>query len=86
MPEISRFLGIVIYMHFNDHNPPHFHVKYGNNKAIIKIDNLGIIEGYLPPRVLSLVIEWASIHKKELLDNWNRIISIGKFNKIDPLT
>jgi hypothetical protein len=28
MPELSRFLGIIVYMYFNDHNPPHFHVEY----------------------------------------------------------
>ena len=60
MPEISRFLGIVIYMHFNDYNPPHFHVKYCEHKAIINID------GFLPPKVLSLVVEWVSIHQKKL--------------------
>ena len=52
MPEISRFLGILIYMHFNDHNPPHFHAKYGNFKVIIAIDNLAIIEGNMPPKAL----------------------------------
>jgi len=85
MPEISRFLGIVIYMHFNDHNPPHFHVKYGTFTAIISINNFSVIEGNLPPRVLALVIEWASIHTQELSDNWNEIIATGKFNKIQPL-
>ena len=64
MPEISCSLGIVIYMHFNDHNPPHFHAKYGNFKAIIAIDNLAIIEGNMPPKALALLMEWASIHKK----------------------
>ena len=85
MPEISRFLGIIIYMHFNDHNPPHFHAKYGDFKVIIAIDNLAIIEGSMPPKALSLVMEWASINKKELLNNWNKIIKTGKFNKIKPL-
>jgi hypothetical protein len=85
MPEISRFFGIIIYMHFNDHNPPHFHVKYGDYKAIIDINNFGIIEGNLPPKALSIVVEWASGHKQELLNNWNEIIATGKFNKIKPL-
>jgi len=85
MPEISRFLGIVIFMHFNDHNPPHFHAKYGNQKAIIGIEDLSLIEGNLPPRVLALVVEWASLHQKELLKNWNGLIETGKFKKIKPL-
>jgi len=86
MPEISRFLGIVIYMHFNDHNPPHFHVKYGTHVAVININNFSVIEGNSPPRVLALVIEWASLHGQELLSNWNELIATGKFNKIQPLT
>lgn len=45
MPEISRFLGIVIYMYFNEHNPPHFHAEYNEFKASISIENLGLIEG-----------------------------------------
>ena len=86
MPEISRFFGIVIYMYFNDHNPPHFHVQYEKYRATIGINNLGIIEGSLPPKALSLVIEWASIHQKELLKNWKSIKKIGEFDKIKPLT
>jgi hypothetical protein len=38
MPEISRFLGIVVTMYDGDHPPPHFHVRYGNFKAVISID------------------------------------------------
>lgn len=85
MPEICRFLGIVIYMYFNDHNPPHFHVKYGKYRATIHIENLGIVDGNLPSRVHSLVVEWASLNQKELMDNWTNLIKIGTFNKIKPL-
>ena len=34
MPEISRFLGMVIYMYFNDHNPTRFGVRYKNFRAV----------------------------------------------------
>ena len=57
MPEISRFLGIVITMYFNDHNPPHFHVRYEEYRALVGIEPLELREGRLPPRVLGLVIE-----------------------------
>ena len=33
MPEISRFLGIVIKMFYNDHDPAHFHAVYGDYEA-----------------------------------------------------
>ena len=70
MPEISRFFGIVIAMFFDDPNPPHFHARYGNSKVAIRIDDFAVLEGFLPPRVMGLVMEWASIHKKELLQEW----------------
>lgn len=50
MPEISRFLGIIIQMFFNDHNPSHFHADYGNDSAALDIATLKILEGHLPPQ------------------------------------
>ena len=47
MPEISRFYGIVITMFFSEHNPPHFHVRYMEHRALIDIAN-GTITGSLP--------------------------------------
>jgi len=85
MPELSRFLGIVVFMYFNDHNPPHFHVEYGDHQASIAIENLSVLEGGLPSRVLGYVIEWASLHRKELMDDWDMIKSTGKYFKIEPL-
>jgi hypothetical protein len=85
VPEISRFLGIVITMYFNDHNPPHFHVRYENFRAIVGIEPIELREGKLPPRVLGLVIEWAEMHQHELLQNWTTLVTEGKFQRIAPL-
>ncbi len=85
MPEISRFLGIIIAMYYKDHNPPHFHVRYNDYKAIISIKELSILEGKLPPKVLGLVIEWASTHQKDLLEDWSLAQSFAKLKKIPPL-
>ena len=85
MPEICRFLGIVIYMYFDEHNPPHFHAKYNEYKASIEIDNLSILKGELPPRVLSLIAEWGMMYRNELFDNWNSLKNNGKFKKVKSL-
>ncbi|MGZ5008706.1 MAG: DUF4160 domain-containing protein [Methylobacter sp.] len=85
MPEISRFLGIVIYMYFNEHNPPHFHAEYNEFRVSIAIENLGLIEGKLPSKAMSLVVEWAQEHQEELLANWNSIKETGNYHKIEPL-
>ena len=57
MPQISYFFGIKILMHYNDHNPPHFEAWYNDYRASIDIQTYGLMAGYLPPKVLSLVIE-----------------------------
>jgi len=85
MPEISRFLGIVIKMFFEDHHPPHFHAEYGESEALIDISSMSVFAGRLPPRVVGLVIEWASLHQQELLANWERAQAQQVLRKIDPL-
>ena len=81
MPEITRFLGIVITMYFDEHDPPHFHVRYNEYRASVDIRTLNIIVGSLPAKVRGLVLEWAELHKDELLSMWNS----KDFHKIEPL-
>jgi len=86
MPEVSRFFGIVITMFYKDHSPPHFHAKYAESRALISIEGLTVIRGNLMPRALALVIEWASMHKNELLENWELARRQAPLNPIEPLT
>ena len=85
MPEISRFYGIIIKMHFDDHTPPHFHAKYGEHEALLNINTLGIIAGSLPPKALGLVTEWATIYKENLLAVWEKAKNFEPLEKIPPL-
>ena len=72
-------------MFYNEHNPPHFHAQYGEYNCCIDINTLGVIEGSLPARALGLVVEWAILHKEELLDNWQRIEQQKPMVNITPL-
>lgn len=83
MPVISRFYGMVIKMYLlgKEHNPPHFHVIYGEYNCVIDIQSLDVIEGDLPKKGLNLVLEWASQYQSELLDIWNT----QTFKKLPPL-
>jgi len=72
MPVLSRFLGMVVLMYYNDHDPPHFHVRYGKHQALLGIRDLRLLAGSLPPRALGLVIEWASRYREELWAHWER--------------
>ncbi|KXB09224.1 hypothetical protein AKJ60_00655 [candidate division MSBL1 archaeon SCGC-AAA385M11] len=81
MPEIARFLGIIISMYFDEHEPPHFHVRYNEYRAAVSIRELNVIAGFLPAKVRGIVQEWAELHQKELLDMW----TTKEFHKIKPL-
>jgi hypothetical protein len=86
MPEISRFFGIIIRMYFGDHNPPHFHAIYQEASAEYDIVTLKVIGGNLPARAHALVLEWASMHREELLEDWRLASEMKEVKKIAPLT
>jgi Domain of unknown function (DUF4160) len=85
MPEISRFLGIMIYIRYNEHNPPHFDAEYEKYNAVFLINELKMIKGKLPPRVKSLILEWADLHRDELMIDWNLAQKCEPLNKIKGL-
>ena len=84
MPEISRFLGVVITMYNNDHLPPHFHARYSGYEITININN-GVVEGKFPKRALKHVLEWYELHQDELAENWDLAQGHRPTRKIPPL-
>ena len=85
VPEISRFFGIIIRMYFGDHDPPHFHAFYGEYVAVIGIESIEVIAGKLPHRAVSMAIEWAALHQRELMENLRRLHEDESARKIPPL-
>ena len=85
MPEISRFFGISIRMYYDDHNPPHFHAIYGGAEAEIGIDPVALLRGSFHRRALGMVIEWAAVRQRDLLDNWELLHRDQTPRRIDPL-
>lgn len=84
MPRISIFLGIVIYMYYDDHNPPHFHALYDGVEATLDMDG-NMLGGDIAPRAQKLIKEWSLIHRTELMDNWQRAREDKSLNWIEPL-
>lgn len=85
MPEISRFLGIVIAMYYNDHAPPHSHAMYGNREARVSIESGAVLSGSLPTRAMRLVLEWLGLHRAELVEDWHRAEQRRPLIRIEPL-
>ena len=72
-------------MNYNDHPPPHFHVRYGEQRVLMSIDTFTVLRGQLSPRVLGLVVEWAAQHRAELTENWNLAVRQQPLRPIDPM-
>ena len=85
MPTISMFYGIMIQMFWNDHAPPHFHALYSEFEVIIDIRTLEVIKETMPRRALTLVLEWASLHRAELMEDWILCEQNQMPKKISPL-
>ena len=85
MPEISIFYGIRITMHWDEHDPPHFHVEYADYNASVDIVKSQIVRGALPGKQLKLVLAWCEIHKDELMQNWELARDMKPINRINPL-
>lgn len=84
MPELSRFLGIVIYMYYRDHPPAHFHAIYGDFEITVEIES-GTVNGKFPRRALNLVLEWYQLHRSELMVNWTRMMDRQPLERVAPL-
>jgi len=84
MPVICRFLGVVIVMYYNDHEPPHFHAKYGEFEITVEVES-GVINGHFPPRALRHVLDWYDIHTDELRLNWDLARRREPLQMIAPL-
>jgi hypothetical protein len=84
MPRISIFFGIVVYMYYDDHNPPHFHASYEGREALFDFEG-NVIAGYISSRAQNLISDWCSIHVKDLEENWARAKEGKPLNWVEPL-
>ena len=78
------FYGILIRMHWNEHNPPHFHALYQNYAAAFNFDG-ELIEGEFPKNQQKLVSAWTLLHKDELEANWELARNKETLFNINPL-
>jgi hypothetical protein len=85
LPTISMFFGIMVRMYYDDHGPAHFHAYYGDDMIVIEIATLRIVAGQLPKRAQAMVLEWASQHREELLEDWQLASAHEPLKKISPL-
>lgn len=72
MPTISVFFGFIIRMYWLDHNPPHVHVWYQGQEALVAIETGDVLAGHLPRASVQIIRDWIRVHQAELMANWER--------------
>lgn len=85
MPVISLFYGIIVEMFYNEHIPPHFHARHGEDRAVIDIASGDVLEGELSRRDLRLVEAWLELNRESLMANWQLACEGREMFKIAPL-
>ena len=84
MPVISRFFGIVVYMYWRNHSPPHFHAKYQDQEITVEVE-AGTVTGHMGRKAIALIEEWRKMHQAELLHNWELARQKKDLHRIAPL-
>jgi hypothetical protein len=84
MPEICRFYGIIAFMNYNDHEPPHFHARYQDQEITVEIQT-GVVEGKMSKRALRMLFEWSEKYHGELVRNWELARGRKSLEQIPPL-
>ena len=78
MPVISIFYGITISLYFLDnrrHHSPHIHAKFQDDEAVVSIPDGELLEGFLPPGKMKMVIAWVEIHQENLMADWELAVN-----------
>jgi hypothetical protein len=70
---------------FNDHDPPHFHIRYQGFRARVRIADGEIIDGRLPKTVANVLKEWTALRRDALMRNWQAARTDGTFERIPGL-
>jgi len=74
MPLIKRFAHCQVRINLKDHAPPHFHVLMRDGKeALIEISSLEILQGNVPRRELSEVLQWAASNRNMLMNKFEEL-------------
>lgn len=84
MPTISRFYGIVVFMNYNDHMPPHFHARYQEYEVIVELGSW-VAQGRMPARALQMILDWAARNEEALEDDWQRARLKAPLVAVPPL-
>jgi len=72
-------------MFYDDHAPPHFHAEYREFSAQVALTAPEIMGGSLPGRARRMVIEWAELHRVELLEDWELCQRHDSPKQVPPL-
>lgn len=66
MPVFAIVAGVMIRFYYADHEPAHFHAVCGDDEMVVRISNLSVMWGRLPPAQRRVIIAWARQHQDEL--------------------
>ena len=85
MPTVAVVAGMTILIYYDDHDPPHFHVRAANFRAKVAIHDLSVVEvvGRMKASEIRTIQSWARRHQPASWDNWLRASQLEAIRKIE---
>jgi Domain of unknown function (DUF4160) len=74
-PLLATLGNCEIYVYAGDHNPPHFHLRGPDSRALVNIATLEVMAGKASRKDLLEALEWASVPEnlERLATEWRRL-------------
>ena len=82
MPTVAVVEGVKIQFYANEHPPPHFHAEIAEHRAVIDIESLAVVAGFLPPVKQRRILSWARSRRQQLLAAF---IQATSHEKVEPI-
>jgi hypothetical protein len=73
LPTIIEFDGIKICIYAGDHAPPHFHILFAGQEALVRISDLSVAEGAIARAALGKALAWAGDNQGQLALRWMQL-------------
>jgi hypothetical protein len=74
MPTVATIGSLTIHIFIrNEHNPPHIHVRVGEEEIQITIIDGVVLNGEIPPKKLKIALKWLSENRENCLLLWKTL-------------
>jgi hypothetical protein len=87
VPTVAMVAGMQVMFYYDDHAPPHFHVRGTQFVARIAIVDGSVldVDGRMTVRETRILRKWSGLRRHELMSNWERARNSQPLHRIEGM-